>query len=194
MELALRPTISAPREQRQPKREDGAEATDSEAYGIPAGPAFASEEWPRGRARLRPGPLWTPLLLRLPLRPALTAAVPMTGRSRVDLRAGSNAEAQAGIAPSSIGKNTQTTVPVKRVADPRLSPDRGGLGRPKRSGHGDCISLALVARSGSRRYALAWVGRRCFWGPSGEVYYACAASGRSLPQAEPGVLLGNRKG
>jgi hypothetical protein len=38
--LALRPSTPAPREQRQPKREQRAEATDSEAHGIPAGPVF----------------------------------------------------------------------------------------------------------------------------------------------------------
>jgi hypothetical protein len=40
VELALRPSIPAPREQRQPRREQRAEATDSEAHGIPAGPVF----------------------------------------------------------------------------------------------------------------------------------------------------------
>jgi hypothetical protein len=40
VELVLRPSTPAPREQRQPKREQGAEATDSEAHGIPAGPVF----------------------------------------------------------------------------------------------------------------------------------------------------------
>ena len=40
MELALRPSTPAPREQGQPKREQRAEATDSEAHGIPAGPVF----------------------------------------------------------------------------------------------------------------------------------------------------------
>ena len=40
VELALRPSTPAPREQRQPKREQRAEATDSEAHGIPAGPVF----------------------------------------------------------------------------------------------------------------------------------------------------------
>jgi hypothetical protein len=44
VELALRPTISAPREQRQLKREQRAEATDSEAHGIAAGPVFSFEE------------------------------------------------------------------------------------------------------------------------------------------------------
>ena len=50
--LALRPSTPAPREQRQPKREQRAEATDSEAHGIPAGPSFVWE-WPtpRGMAR-----------------------------------------------------------------------------------------------------------------------------------------------
>ena len=38
--LALRPSTPAPREQRQPEREQRAEATDSEAHGIPAGPVF----------------------------------------------------------------------------------------------------------------------------------------------------------
>jgi hypothetical protein len=38
--LALRPSTPAPREQRQPKRAQRAEATDSEAHGIPAGPVF----------------------------------------------------------------------------------------------------------------------------------------------------------
>ena len=38
--LALRPSTPAPREQRQPKREQRADATDSEAHGIPAGPVF----------------------------------------------------------------------------------------------------------------------------------------------------------
>jgi hypothetical protein len=38
--LALRPSTPAPREQRQPKRKQRAEATDSEAHGIPAGPVF----------------------------------------------------------------------------------------------------------------------------------------------------------
>ncbi len=38
--LALRPSTPAPREQRQPKREQRGEATDSEAHGIPAGPVF----------------------------------------------------------------------------------------------------------------------------------------------------------
>jgi hypothetical protein len=38
--LALRPSTPAPREQRQPKREQRAEAADSEAHGIPAGPVF----------------------------------------------------------------------------------------------------------------------------------------------------------
>ena len=42
MELALRPSTPAPREQRQPKRKQRAEATDSEAHGIPAGPVFRS--------------------------------------------------------------------------------------------------------------------------------------------------------
>jgi hypothetical protein len=40
VELALRPSIPAPREQGQPKREQRAKATDSEAHGIPAGPVF----------------------------------------------------------------------------------------------------------------------------------------------------------
>src|SRR5687767_12211352 len=40
VELALRPSTPAPREQRQPRREQRAEATDSEAHGIPAGPVF----------------------------------------------------------------------------------------------------------------------------------------------------------
>jgi hypothetical protein len=40
VELALRPSVPAPREQRQPRREQRAEATDSEAHGIPAGPVF----------------------------------------------------------------------------------------------------------------------------------------------------------
>jgi hypothetical protein len=40
VELALRPSTPAPREQRHPKREQRAEATDSEAHGISAGPVF----------------------------------------------------------------------------------------------------------------------------------------------------------
>ena len=62
--LALRPSTPAPREQRQPRREQRAEATDSEAHGIPAGPVFRLRSGPthravrlaslRGRTELRP--------------------------------------------------------------------------------------------------------------------------------------------
>jgi hypothetical protein len=52
--LALRPSTPAPREQRQPKREQRAAATDSEAHGIPAGPVFRLRRGLRleGKARV----------------------------------------------------------------------------------------------------------------------------------------------
>jgi hypothetical protein len=42
-QLALQPRIPAPREQRQPKREQGAEAKDSKALGIAAGLVFVHD-------------------------------------------------------------------------------------------------------------------------------------------------------
>ena len=48
VELALRPPIPAPREQGQPKREHRAQATDSEAHRIPAGPVFSVRTALRG--------------------------------------------------------------------------------------------------------------------------------------------------
>jgi hypothetical protein len=53
--LALRPSTPAPREQRQPKREQRAEATESEAHGIPAGPVFRFRRAYAARHGSRPG-------------------------------------------------------------------------------------------------------------------------------------------
>ena len=68
MELALRPSIPAPREQRQPRREQRAEATDSEAHGIPAGPV----------PRLRSGLTQRAVRLRALKRPPADSTPPVT--------------------------------------------------------------------------------------------------------------------
>jgi hypothetical protein len=79
--LALRPSTPAPREQRQPKCEQRAEATDSEAHGIPAGPVLRFRSGLRRAVWLAPLASETIEAVGLRTRPpaAVTATPPSIG-------------------------------------------------------------------------------------------------------------------